>query len=254
MLSLEEDETSQVVWLLPFRITFVCVLSIGMAVNYRLFRRVRDEITGERGKAFQQIMKSYTMIQLIGWPCIWLWFAVWQWLILKKVDSLFPPCIYDYAYHAGIFAYILQRCYVAFHSFILALGRYIFVVHDNRVLDWGIERVSKTLIVSSYLIPLLMAILADSVLQLQYNGWLGEIRVYEAKCTISSGKDIMKDILVDKENQEYFHSPVYSFVHLHLPSWGTKALLILAIGIGTTVFSNISEGIIYMNCAIFVFR
>ena len=74
--------------MLPYRITFVFLLSIGIAVNYKLFHRVRNETTGERGKAFQQIVKSYAMIQVIGWPCIWMWFAVWQWIILMKFDSL----------------------------------------------------------------------------------------------------------------------------------------------------------------------
>ena len=254
MSSMEEDERSEGIWMLPYRITFVFLLSVGIAVNYKLFHRVRNETTGERGKAFQQIVKSYAMIQVIGWPCIWMWFAVWQWIILMKFDSLFPPCIYVYAYHTGIFAYILQRCYVAFHSLILALGRYIFVVHDNLVLDWGIKRVSRALVISSFFVPLFMAILTDSVLQLQYNGWLGEIRVYEARCSISSGEHIMKENMVAKGHQEYFSSPFYSFVHEQLPSWATKALFIFAIVIATTLFSNISEGIIYIKCAIFVFR
>ena len=250
---MEEDKSLHGPWLLPFRITFVCVLSFGIAINYKLYDRVRKEITGDRGKAFQYIMKSYTMIQLFGWPCIWLWFAFWQSLILRKLDSLFSPCIYVYSYHIGIFAYILQRLYIAFHSLIMAAGRYIFVVHDVKVLDWGVKNVSRMLIASSFLIPLSMALLVDSVLELKYNGWLAEIRIYETKCLISE-ENFNKISTEDDGNQDFFYSPFYKLIHMHLPDWTTNLFFEIAFILGITLFSNLTEGIIYIKCAIFVFR
>ena len=250
---MEENQISHGPWLLPFRITFVCVLSFGIAINYKLYDRVRKEITGDRGKAFQYIMKNYTMIQLFGWPCIWVWFAVWQWLVLRKFDNLFSPCTYVYAYHIGIFAYILQRLYVAFHSLIMAAGRYIFVVHDIKVLNWGIETVSRVLIASSLLIPLSMAFLVFSVLEMKYRGWLAEIRVYESKCSALENNLFILDMKKDS-SQDMFHSPLYNFIHKNLPDWATHFLFEIAIILGTALFTNITEGLIYIKCAVFVFR
>ena len=250
---MDEDRSSPGPWLLPFRIAFVCVLTFGMTVNYKLFNRVRKEITGERGKAFQVIVKCYTMIQFFGWPCIWIWFAVWQWTILQKFDGLFSPCVYLYAYHIGIFAYVYQRLYVAFHSLILAAGRYIFVVHDIRVLNWGIQTVSRVLIASSFLIPLLMALLVESSLEMSYNGWLAEIRVHESECALSD-KHLHKFDEMNPHTPEFFRSPFYYFVHSRLPDWATNSLFWIGITMGAALFSNFTEGIIYTLCAIFVFR
>ena len=193
----------------------------------------------------------YSIFQIILIRSVW--FAVWQWLVLRKFDNLFSPCTYVYAYHIGIFAYILQRLYVAFHSLIMAAGRYIFVVHDIKVLNWGIETVSRVLIASSLLIPLSMAFLVFSVLEMKYRGWLAEIRVYESNCSALENNLHILNMKKDSP-QDMFHSPFYNFIHKNLPDWATDFLFEIAIILGTALFTNITEGLIYIKCAVFVFR
>ena len=71
------DETNypnlDMFWISIYRIVFSLLMICGMIVNKNLYNTIKKEITGERGKVFQQIMKSYAVIQSIGWPFITFW-------------------------------------------------------------------------------------------------------------------------------------------------------------------------------------
>ena len=131
-------------WELPltlYRIATVLVLVLGVLINYKLFDNTRKERPGEKGKVFQQIMKNYATIQAISWPVIG--FALIGMMMVlhtygADIEYIVSPCIYVYILHIMVFYFILLRFYVALNSFILAFGRYAFVVHDDRVfyLEW----------------------------------------------------------------------------------------------------------------------
>ena len=184
MMKMDDEKTSTQLWLLPYRITFALVIAVGMAINCKLYRNVMKESPGERGKVFQQMMKNYTRIQVFGWTFIWIWMTTILSIMSLNYDSMISPCMVVNAFHLGMFSYFIVRFYVGFNSLILAVGRYVFVVHDDRVLSWGVKKVSRVLIVSSILIPFLMALLANSVVTLQYTGWLAPVHDYEEKCSV----------------------------------------------------------------------
>ena len=52
MLGQNMDSTSEDDWLLPFRIVFVSMIVLGVVINFKLFRHVQKEKTGERGRVF----------------------------------------------------------------------------------------------------------------------------------------------------------------------------------------------------------
>ena len=192
------------------------------------------------------------MIQSIGWPSIWIWMAGIG-VLLQNFGHSIPACVYVNALHIGIFSYIWLRIYVGLNSFILAIGRYIFVVHDKHVMHWGVEIVAKVLIRGSFIIPLLMALLSDSVLTLEYNGWLSQIQEYETECYSADDPDLDSSVGNGTE-KNLFKSPLNSILHSVFPSWFTDSLYVMNIVIAVILFCNISEGIIYTKCALFVFR
>ena len=252
MIDDRNDKTLSWFGLLIYRIAFSLVMVFGVIINKKLFKNVKEESTGERGKVFQKIMKNYAIIQSIGWPSIWAW-LLGLGILLQNFGPTIPACVYANGLHIGIFSYIWLRTYVGLNSLILALGRYIFVVHDRHVLHWGVETVAKVLIRGSFIIPLLMALLSDSVLTLEYNGWLAQIQEYETECY--SAEDHVHDSnLVNRTTNNLFKSPLYTIFHSLFPSWFTSGLYVLNIVLVVILFSNISEGIIYVNCAVFVFR
>ena len=171
--------------------------------------------------------------------------------ILQTYGNILNPCIYAYGADLLIFCYILLRAYVSLNSFVIAFGRYVFVVHDNQVLEFGVEKLGKILIWSSFMVPFLGTILSLAVLTLNYNGWLLEIREYENFCSMS---EEIQDIIFPGETTELYKSPIYKFVHSKLPSWATESLYIFVAVTSIILFSNISEGIIYIRSAVFVYR
>ena len=243
------DETSSRLVIL-YDILFSLVILLGVIINRKLFKTVANEVTGERGKVFQTILKNYALAQSIGWPLIWIWFVSLGHMDIAYGHSI-PACIYVNSMHLAIFVYSCLRTHVGLTSLILAIGRYIYVVHDRRVLNWGVEFIGKILIRSSLIIPLLMAILSNSVITLEYNGWISRIKEYETPCYIKEegyhNSTAISDIKV-------FKLGLYNIVHEIFPSWFTSGLYILHVVLTSILYSNITEGVIYAKAALFVYR
>ena len=194
-----------------YRIVFSIVMIYGIIINKKLYTTIKKQITGERGKVFQKIMKSYALIQAFGWPLIWLWMLV----IGILPGHLFPACVWVNCVHIGIFAYMFLRTYVGFNSLVQAAGRYLFVVHDSHVLKWGVDKVGKVLIGCSFIIPFVMAVLANSVITLEYNGWLSQIEDHASSC-YSRNKIYGHSEIVNETAEKLFKSPLYDLLHSNL--------------------------------------
>ena len=252
MISNLYNETFQWILIISYRIAFSSVLVFGVIINRKLYKNVAKETTGERGKVFQRIIKSYSIIQSIGWPLIWAWMVGFG-ILSKNYGHEVSACVYVYSLNLAIFFYSWLRTYIGLTSLILAFGRYVFVVHDKLVLDMGVEFVAKILNTTSLIIPLLMAILSNSVITLEYNGWLSQIREYEASCN-QMDEAFRVSNMDDGTINNVFKSPLYSIAHSFLPSWFTDYLYLLHLVLNVILYSNIIEGVVYAKCAIFVFR
>ena len=103
---------------------------------------------------------------------------------------------------------------------------------------------------------MLMALSLDSVITLEYNGWLSQIQPYEVSCNsqYSNKLEHPQSIVGNRNMKELFKSPLYDALHSLLPTWFTSVLYWLFIALAVVLFSNVSEGLIYAKCALFVFR
>lgn len=249
-MSDKNDSNSDKILLGILKCVNLIVLIIGVLINYKLYCNIKKETPGEKGKVLQRIMKNYSIVQALGWSSVWLPLLV----LMVSVDhfgTLFHPCIYVYGTNICIFFYCYLRFYIGLNSLVIAFGRYAFVVHDHKVLKFGVEKLAKILIWSSFLIPLLMTILCESVVTLKYNGWLSKIGEYELSCYSLS---VNGTFIKSGERGEVYKFPIYKVVHSILPSWATSGLYIIFTVITTILYSNITEGIIYIKSALFLFR
>jgi hypothetical protein len=219
-------------------------------INYKLFRNTAKETFGEKGKVLQRIMKNYAIIQAIGWPTLGFPSMVLL-SVLRRYGNRINPCIYVYGFNIIVFFYGFLRLYAALNSLIIAFGRYAFVIHDNKVLHFGVDKMRRILILSSFIIPFMMSIWFQCVVTLNYNGYLSEIGEYEPSCYSSVNND---KVNVSKERDEVYKFPLYKLTYSILPPWAMNGLYVSFIVVCTILFSNIIEGIIYIKSAIFVFR
>ena len=249
-MSDKSESSSDIILLGILKSANLIVLVTGVLINYKLFCNIKKETPGKKGKVLQRIMKNYAIVQVFGWPFVWLPFL----LLMVSVDyfpNILHPCIYVYATNISIFFYCFLRLYVGLNSLIMAFGRCAFVVHHEKVLKFGVEKLANILIWASFIIPLLMAILGESVITLKYNGWLSKIGKYELSCSSSEVNDTF---MRSEETVKLYQSPIYKIVHSFLPSWATHGLYILFIVTSTILYSNITEGVIYVRSAVFIFR
>ena len=227
------------------------VLITGVLINYKLYCMIKKETPGEKGKVLQRIMKNYAIVQAVGWTSLYLPLLV----LIGSMDhygTLFHPCIYVYGINIFLFFYLLLRFYIGLNSMIMAFGRYAFVVHDEKVLKYGVKKLGKILIWSSFIIPLLMSLLGESVITLKYKGFLqSKFGEYEHSCSYPA---VNASFVKSEGIGKLYKSPIYKTVHSLLPSWTTQGLYVLFIVTTTILYSNITEGIIYVKSAVFIFR
>ena len=243
-----KPQNSHNIGLLLYYGTSTLFLVIGFMVNYKLFDNVRKETHGDSGKVLQWIVKTYALIQAICVPCVFL-----AWIIFLKIvrayDGLLNPCIIMYTSHILIIAHLYLRLYLSLNSLILATGRYAFVVQHERVLRFGQIKLGKILVWSSFIIPLVTSLLALSVVSVEYNGWFGELKKYDRLCSVTH-----IDHLISNTTDERYRSPIFNLAHSILPS---SAMYCMYVVLGVTSFilySNVTEGIVYVRSAIFVIR
>ena len=96
-----------------------------------------------------------------------------------------------------------------------------------------------------------MSIWFQSVVTFKYNGWLSEIGEYELSCYSTTNND---NVMISGKENEVYKFPLYKLTYSFLPAWAMNGLYVIYIVACTMLFSNITEGIIYIKSAIFIFR
>ena len=239
---------SQDILLLIYRFACTLLFFFGILVNYKLFDKVRKEKHNEPGKVLQWITKTYAIILGIGFPCNWLAWGIFVGIQQTHVDALYP-CIIMIFGHVLIFIYILLRCYVGLNSLILAVGRYAFVVHSTRVLKFGVDRLGNILTASSFIIPFLTTIFASAIISIDSNDFTDKFNGYDRSCF-----DPKMDRVNRNTTNTFYTSPIYDLVHPYLSFSTTNGIKVLFAFAYIVLYSNVTEGIIYIRSAAFVFR
>ena len=127
----------------------------GLAVGKIFYDNVRKENHQERGKVIQRMLKTYTLIQCIGYPIIMI--SAWLLYVNKFVLAMLPPEMTRYAIIILRFVYTILRIYIGLNSLIIAFCRYSFIIHENKVFKFGINRIRSILLKCSIMIPIMLS-------------------------------------------------------------------------------------------------
>ena len=112
------------------------VIVFGVMINKKLFKLVRNDKPGERGKVFQQILASYAVIQSIGWPFILVW-MIGIGILLQIYGQTIPACFYVNCVHIGVFSYIFLRTYY------LNSAELLYIVVNYQQLKFETKKLDK---------------------------------------------------------------------------------------------------------------
>ena len=226
------------------------MITLGIIVNNRLYKNVKNEEHLEKGKIIQRIMKTHSMVQCIAWPCL----IVMAFLLKmnKHLHLDFIPQSYV-GYIIGIqrFLNTLNGCYGGFNSLIMAISRYVCIVHYLAVDGYGVRKVRKFLIGSSIGIPFLLAILTDALIPVE-DIW--KILFLPNNNFTDNSQKSNNTSLFRNPKLQIVPSPIYYLTNTYLPSEMFYVLKFVWTALMFLLHSNILEGIIYLHTYIYYRR
>ena len=175
--------------------------------------------------------------ELCGW-FRWLYGSARAAILIWFVHEDFElPAWLQYSLCYGGYIIFWARIYFGFTSLVIALMRYTFVVHQNAVIQFGIDRAKMLFYYASIVIPIIIGIL-------------------EA-CTLPAPGLALTDICIESYGQrhnitylnlnltESVASPIYLFVRHYI---STKILYYVGCfvrALTIIIMTNVVEGILY---------
>ena len=215
---------------------------IGIVIGKKLYNNVRTEDHQEKGKVIQRVMKTYAIAQCIGWPCCMS--LGWILFVNKTSLNLIQPVLIRYVIASVRFLYTIFRWYIGFNSLIIAICRYTFIVYDNLVLKFGINRIRYLYLSSSVGIPILIAFMHDAAAPMEH-AWICMF-MPDNNQTYQGGDSIgifcTKNIAANT-----IQSPIYNVLNEYMSPSVTYVLWIVCFVLIVITNSNFIEGFIYLH-------
>ena len=124
-------------WMLSWHI-ILCVIFIpfGIQIHKTLFQNIKGEEHHEKGKVIQRIMKNYSVVQCFLWP---LSLIISSPFLDMKIFNEIPQTEKSYLVQTSRFISTFLRNFAGFHSLIIAICRYVFLVFAAHVDKIGIK-------------------------------------------------------------------------------------------------------------------
>ena len=227
-----------------YLITCVFVIPLVIFVNKRLYSNISNEEHLEKGKVIQYLVKTYALVQCVGWPIIVLAYGV-----IKLISHFSQSLPINSLVSIFRFLYTLLRDYVQFHSLIVAITRYTFIVYDSSATRFGINRLRKIFIALSIGIPIFSSALYEvsTPLEKTYINWF-----YNKEWTYNFKNDSAE------QNVDYSDLELESafFVLFHKFFSSSVANIVISVGhvLFSIMYTNLVEGCIYTHIFVWAHR
>ena len=231
--------------IISYVIFCIVVITLGIIVNAKLYRNVKNEEHLEKGKIVQKIMKDYCLAQCITWPILIV--TAFTLKINKDVFDIIPRKIVSHIIIVIRFLNTFNSCYGGYNSLVIAICRWACIVHESAVEKFGVKMLRKVLITSSFGVPILYSVLNDSLMPVE--------QVWSA-FFMPNQTTLMNETTFREPDPNKFilDSPLYLVTEAYLPRVFKYGLKLVWFVILTSVHSNVLEGILYLHTYIFYKR
>ena len=136
-------------------------LPLGILINRKLYRNIKNEEHQEKGKLVQRIMKTFSFLQCFTWPLMTIFLGVFS--TCNSFFEISENLLAATTLNAFRFAYNINRDYVSFNSLTIAISRYILLVCDRQAQQFGIQRLRTLLVSLSLGVPIFSNIIYEAV-------------------------------------------------------------------------------------------
>ena len=227
---------------------FFMVIPLGVAVCKRLYDKIKSEEHKEKGKVVQTLIKNYCLVQMIGFPGLFL--LTWPTQmnndnlhIIDSSDTIIVIHIVRAMYH-------FHRVYLSFHSLIVATTRYTFLMYDIQTEIYGVQKLRNLFVSCSIGVPLMLTVICICVQPIEVR-WLQLFAAYNDSVTISS--DVHHDgFRLGGENigfltAEEYNNGIHNLISKLLPSPLVFGLQIFHLVNFVLISSNVVELFLYTH-------
>lgn len=216
------------------------LVPLGIYVNKKLYDNIKSEEHLEKGRVIQHIVKTYSLLQCLTWPCIILVAGIFY------VSDVVLHIIEDPWGHYGIsalrFIYGLNRDYVSFHSLIIASARFVFLVFPKQSEKVGIKLLRTIFIGLSFAVPIFNNLLYEATRPIE-KGWVSLFR--DSTTSTQKKANITSRINEDSRKIVVHESPIYLFFNNHMPADLMFGMGIVEVILMFIIYSNVVEGCLY---------
>ena len=224
---------------------FFIVMPSGIAVCKRLYEKIKSEEHKEKGKVVQTLIKNYCLIQMIGGPGLFL--IAWPIEINNATLHIVDSSETIFAIHMVRALYLFYRFYLAFHSLIVAVTRYTFLMYDIQTEIYGVKKLRNLFISCSIGLPLIITVISSCVVPIEIR-WLQLFAVYNDSVSLLTEAEYGGGrIGVGFLTAEEYNIGLYNLISKLLPSSLVLGLHVFLTVIFILITSNIVELFLYAN-------
>ena len=229
------------------------MISISLAstfVNWKYLKDMNNDYKAREPKSTGNVIKrvvcTQTKIQIVFVPVA----LISAWIVHQDFEL---PVWFQYSMCYRIYVIEGLRIYVGFTSLVIASMRYTFVVHQDGVLQYGVEQWKTLFYRGSILIPLVIEILRACTFPRA--GFLQELKVKSPNSIclepIWESHNIT-DLKVNLGKRGV--SPIYYFVHHYASEDITHYISKFVQLLSLCIMSNVMEGILYWRTFSYIKR
>ena len=232
--------------LISFIVCIIFILPLVIYVNKKLYN-IKNEEHLEKGRVIQYIIKHYAQFQFIGWPCFVVSFGVIKLLII--IIPVSQTLTVHILASTLRYAYAFFRDYLQFHSLIIAICRYTFIILESKAEKFGIIRLRRFFIGASIAVPLLTSTLYELTCPIEtfYVRWFYGIGLSPE---ISNNTKKLEESL----NDGTLESLAFRISNSSFSPIVIDCAQFFETAIFSIIYSNIIEGILYAKIFIFYHR
>ena len=232
----------------PFSLLIIIVIILsGVLVNWKFLRNMRDDDKNRgpnsNGILIRDVMETHAKIQMVILPTL----MILIWMVNNGVE--FPVWLHPSFCYINV-AGRLFRIYVAFNSLVVAAMRYTFIVHQNCIYVFGIEKAKRLYYYASIIIPVMIGIMTECTIEQSSH----EFRENSFALCIDSYQN-RRNITDYKSNiSQSLRSPIYFFVHQYVSTEITYYVGIFVKICIYIIFGNVVEGVLYWKTFSYIRR
>ena len=210
------------------------IIVFGTIINLKFRTKLEDEKkqtpAGRRGNVIAPVMNVFCIIQVVFWP-----FDLF--LIWGTVNEVVPVDLIDPWLCKTLFLTLkCGRICIAYNSLMVALIRYIHIVHDRVSNQWNYERAAKVFKLASIFVPVVMEVIGSLTDGFNQFAEIEEIR----DCT-----GYTDQLSTSNRSEEFMPGTLVNWTMNYVPLSLIKTIYYTYIVITVVVSMNIVEAYLY---------